>query len=284
MQNQDKAKILSEALPYIRRFHKKIMVIKVGGSVMDKPDELRRLMRDIVLLKYVGMMPVVVHGGGKHITSLMNRLGKKNKFINGLRVTDKETMQITQMVLAGQVNKDLVTFIAGEGGKAVGLSGKDGNLMQAVKLEQESDLGYVGKINSIDTTILDAIDISVFIPVISPVTADSEGSALNINADNAATELAIALNAEKLIYITDINGVRRDVNDSKTRISKIHTKEIPGYIRENIIQTGMVPKMQAAAEAVHRGVQSIHIISGKAIHALLLELFTDAGVGTQIIP
>lgn len=277
------ADILIEALPYLQEFHGKLMVIKLGGSIMDDTALLRLVIQDIVLMKQVGMQPVVVHGGGKHISLLMKRLGKEAVFVNGLRVTDKDTMELTQMVLAGLINKDIVSSIGREGGKAVGISGKDGGLMQAKKMSKDDvDYGHVGEITSIDASIIHTLLNNSFIPVISPIAADTNGDSLNINADTAAQSIAESLTAQKLIFITDVTGVLQDVSKPETLLSIIRKSDIDVLITNGTITAGMIPKLRSAALALDRGIGSIHIISGRISHSLLLELFTKQGIGTQI--
>ena len=279
------AEILIEALPYIQKFSRQSIVIKLGGSVLDNADLLKKIIEDIVLLKTIGIKVVLVHGGGKHISSLMKRLGKESKFINGLRVTDKETVEVTQMVLAGLINKNLVSMITKMGGSAVGISGKDGKLILAQKLKtsKKIDYGHVGTIEKINTKIIEVLEDHNYIPVISPIAADVGGNSLNVNADMAATEIAIGIQAEKLIFLTDMDGILRDVKSPASLIRQIKIKEVPSLIRKKIIEGGMMPKIKSSASAIKRGVGSMHILNGKKEHSMLLELFTDTGVGTQII-
>lgn len=283
MQTRQVADILIEALPFILRFRGQSMVIKIGGSIMDKPELQKSLMKDIVLMKMIGINPVVVHGGGKHISNLMTRLGKRAQFVDGLRVTDKETMDLTQMVLAGLINKDIVSMINAEGGKAVGISGKDANLILGKKISNQSvDYGHVGEIETIDTSIIVHLEKNAFIPVVSPVAADKDGQSLNINGDVAATAIATALGAQKLIFLTDVAGVLGDIDQADSLITEIHVADMKRLKSEKIISGGMIPKLDSAARAIEQGIESIHILSGLISHSILLELFTDKGVGTKI--
>ncbi len=278
------AEILIEALPYIQRFSKKNIVVKVGGAVLDDKYIQKRIVEDIVLLKQVGVNVILVHGGGKEISDLLGRLGKESKFVNGLRVTDGETMEITQMVLAGLINKDLAANIAKFGGKAVGVSGKDGNLINAKKLKvtKKLDYGYVGEINAVDTEIIRVLEKNNYIPVISSIASDYKGNTLNVNADTAAMEIAIDMKAEKLIFLTDMDGVLKDVKNPTSLIREIKLNKITSLIRSKDIAGGMIPKIKASANAIKKGVGSVHILNGKREHSILLELFTDLGIGTKI--
>ena len=278
------AEILIEALPYIQRFSKKNIVVKVGGAVLDDKYIQKRIVEDIVLLKQVGVNVILVHGGGKEISDLLGRLGKESKFVNGLRVTDGETMEITQMVLAGLINKDLAANIAKFGGKAVGVSGKDGNLINAkkIKVTKKLDYGYVGEINAVDTEIIRVLEKNNYIPVISSIASDYKGNTLNVNADTAAMEIAIDMKAEKLIFLTDMDGVLKDVKNPTSLIREIKLNKITSLIRSKDIAGGMIPKIKASANAIKKGVGSVHILNGKREHSILLELFTDLGIGTKI--
>ncbi|MBN1898378.1 MAG: acetylglutamate kinase [Spirochaetes bacterium] len=279
-----KANVLLEVLPYIKQFHNCIVVIKIGGEPMIT-DELKEFIaQDIVLMKYVGIKPVIVHGGGKQITDLMHKLGKKSVFIDGLRVTDKETMDITEMVLTGMINKDLVGLINHHGGKAVGISGRDAHLIEASKIKvKKTDYGFVGEIKKINPTIIHSLIEQGFIPVISPVGMGEDGDAYNINADIASGEIASAIKALKLIMLTDVRGIYKGKGDKKKFLSTITKKEIASFIKQKIIQGGMLPKVKACLSALQSGVSKTHIIDGKIPHSLLLEIFTEAGVGTEII-
>ena len=277
------ASVLTEALPYIQRYAGKTIVIKYGGNAMT--DELLKssFARDIVLLKQVGINPVVVHGGGPQIGSLLQRLGKESTFIQGMRVTDGETMDVVQMVLGGLVNKDIVSLINRHGGHAVGLTGKDGGLIRARKLElsgHEGDLGHVGEVHSIDPTIIATLDESGFIPVIAPVGfSESDGTAFNINADSVAGKIASVLGAEKLILLTNTPGV---LDADGKLLTGLGTREVDALIADGTIQGGMLPKIHCALDAIKSGVGKSHIIDGRVQHAVLLELLTDAGVGTLL--
>jgi len=279
----DKANILIEALPYIKKFYNKTVVIKYGGSAMEDSDLRDKVIQDIVLLKFTGINPVIVHGGGKHINSLLTRLNIKSEFIDGLRVTDKDTMEVTQMVLAGLINKDIVSHINFNGGKAVGISGKDGNLLQGKKISKvKTDYGFVGQITKINPNLIKDLEMNNYIPVISPIAFDNKGNSLNINADIAAAELASALNAEKLIILTDVNGILSDVDDRNSYFQKLKTKDLVKLKKSGIISKGMIPKLDSCKKALERAVKKVHIINGKIPHSILLELFTEQGIGTEI--
>ncbi len=284
--------ILIEALPYIREFHDSIMVIKMGGHAIVDPGIMDQIVQDIVLLKFVGIRPVIVHGGGSEITEKMERMGKKAEFVAGLRVTDDETLEIARMVLVGNVNSKIVSLISKHGGKGAGLSGSDGRLMVAKKLaprrvtiggvEKEIDLGWVGETEVINPEIVLILADKGYIPVISPIATDEKGNDLNVNADTAAGDIAAALKARKLISLTDVPGVLQDPNDLGTRISRIAFEEIEELIADNIISGGMIPKVKSSAAAIKGGVGQVHIIDGGLPHSLLLELFTHEGIGTMI--
>jgi acetylglutamate kinase len=280
----ERAQILNEALPYIQKFNQKTIVVKYGGNAMISEELRRAVISDIVLLKLVGINVVVVHGGGPEISDMLKKVGKESKFVNGLRYTDEETMDIVQMVLCGRVNKDLVAMLQAQGGKASGLCGLDGQMIQAEKLQDEGfDYGYVGKITGINPQpILDAIANDV-IPVVATVAYGVDGAkCYNINADTAAAKIAAAVGAEKLIVLTDVRGLMRDVNDENSLIQRVRVSEIPPLVHEGIIKGGMIPKIQCCAEAVRSGVQAAHILDGRIQHSILIELLTDAGIGTMI--
>ncbi len=289
---QDRATILLEALPYIQQFHGKTIVIKLGGSVMGKEKLLDAMLRDIVLLSYVGMKIVIVHGGGPEVSEEMRKLGKKPKFVEGLRVTDEKTMEILHEQLAGKINKEIVLGINKHGGRAVGISGMDGNFIRAHKLlyktttskgrEVEVDLGLVGEVEQINPTVINYLVGTGYIPVIAPIGIDAEGRSLNINADVVAAELADAMHAKKLILLTDVIGVMRDPKDEKTLISQLTAEETQKLIQEGIIKKGMIPKIEACLRAVQGSVERSHIICGTAPHVLLLEILTESGIGTMI--
>lgn len=278
--------MLIEALPYFKDFFGKTFVIKYGGSIMADPELKEKLIEDITLLKYVGINPVIVHGGGPAINKTLDRLNIKANFIDGLRVTDKETMEIVEMVLSAQINKEIVALINKMEAKAVGVSGKDGNLIKAKKKEftdPAKDLGFVGEVEQINPELIEKLIEDGYIPVIAPVGVNDQGEGLNINADSVAGELAAALKAEKLIYLTDVNGIRSDAEDAESRVSQLKFSEIKEWIAEGKIQGGMLPKVEGCMQAVESGVIRTHILNGLVAHPLLLEIFTDQGVGTMIL-
>ena len=282
-----KAQTLAEALPYIKRFFDKTIVIKYGGNAMTDTQLQDCFARDVVLLKLVGMNPVVVHGGGPQINELLDKLGKKGTFIQGMRVTDEETMDVVEMVLGGQVNKEIVNLINRHGGKAVGLTGQDGNFIRAKKLLMENkeipgefiDIGQVGDITSIDPSIIAFLDSGDFIPVIAPIGVGPEGETYNINADVVAGKLAEILGAEKLILLTNTPGV---LDKDGELLTGLTAKQIDGLFADGTLSGGMLPKISSALDAARSGVKSVHIIDGRVEHALLLEVLTDEGVGTLI--
>ena len=275
-----KATTLIEALPYIQAFFGKTIVIKYGGAAMTEEGLKRQFAEDVVLMKYVGMHPVIVHGGGPQISGMMKRLGMEPKFIEGVRVTDPETMSIVEMVLAGTINKEIVTLINQMGGKGVGLTGKDGRLIKGRRLSgQEDTMGHVGEVASVDPEIINTLEAGRFIPVISPIGTDEKGNTYNINADLVASSLAKALSAEKLLILTDVTGI---LDQTKTLIPSVSKKTVKKLIQDGIIHGGMMPKIEAALSSVENGVHKAHIIDGRVPHALLLEIFTDQGVGTEI--
>ena len=284
MAPNDKAKILSEALPYIKQFFDKTIVIKFGGNAMIDEQLKSSFAMDVVLLKLVGMNPVVVHGGGPQINAHLEKIGKKGEFINGVRVTDEETMDVVEMILGGQINKEIVHQINIHGGKAVGLTGQDGNFIHASKLDKDKDgkkidLGYVGKIESIDPSLIDFLDTGDFIPVIAPIGIGSDGKTYNINADVVAGKLAEVLMAEKLILMTNTKGV---LDNQNNLITGIKPNDIETLIKDGTLSGGMLPKIESAMDAAKGGVNSVHIIDGRVEHALLLEILTNQGVGTLI--
>lgn len=282
---QNTAHILTEALPYIQRFVGKTIVIKYGGNAMENEELKNSFARDIVLMKAVGMHPIVVHGGGPQIAELLDRLGKESKFIQGMRVTDNETMAVVEMVLGGLVNKEIVSLIQSNGGKAIGLTGKDGGLIKARKLELAGesgdtvDIGQVGEVESINTGVLEMLAASDVIPVIAPIGADDNGEAYNINADFVAGAVAEVLKAEKLILLTNVSGLADKQGNILTGLS---SDRVQALIADGTIYGGMLPKIQCALNAVEQGVTSSHIIDGRVAHAVLLEILTDKGVGTLI--
>ena len=279
-----KAAILAEALPYIRRFHGKVVVVKYGGNVMGDASspsvELDLFAQDVVLMRSVGMRPVVVHGGGPQIGELMAKLGKVPEFKDGLRVTDAETLDIARMVLVGKVNRDLVAAINVHAPLAVGLSGEDAMLLTA--RARNPELGFVGDVTDVDAGILDRLLNEELIPVIATIGADSDGQAYNINADTAAGAVAEALGAEKLVYLTNIEGLRRDVDDPGSLISTTTSDELEGLLESGALTEGMIPKIESCIHAVRNGVGHAHILDGRIAHALLLEVFTREGVGTMV--
>ncbi len=276
----DRASILAQALPYIKRFHGKTLVIKYGGNAMTDPTLQAAFAQDVVLLKLVGMNPVVVHGGGPQIESALARLGKKGEFKGGMRVTDAETMEIVEWVLAGEVQQDIVGLINQAGGKAVGLTGRDGGLIRAKKLiSKEGDLGFVGDIESIDASIVKALQDDAFIPVISPIGFGAENESYNINADVVAGEIAKALNAEKLLMLTNIAGV---LDKAGKLLTELSPAQIDGLISDGTISGGMIPKIAGALDAAKSGVNAVHIIDGRVPHAMLLEILSDQAFGTMI--
>jgi acetylglutamate kinase len=286
----DKAQTLIEALPYIKEFYGQTMVIKYGGAAMVN-DELKfATMEDIVMLKFCGINPVIVHGGGPDITSMMNRLGLEPKFVNGQRYTDEATMDVVEMVLSGKINSEIVTDIQRHGGRAVGLSGKDSGMIIAEKFtghqsdnKPADDLGFVGDIERVNPTIIKALTDKEFIPVVSPVGMDLKGQTYNINADLVAGALAGALCASKLILLTDSPGILKDPKDPATVYPTLQMDEINDMIQAGIIKGGMIPKVEACMRALEEGVQKTHIIDGRIAHSLILEVYTDEGIGTEIV-
>lgn len=276
-----KAKVLTEALPYIRKFHGQYLVIKYGGSLMYDQKLKNSFASDVSLLKWLGINPIIIHGGGKEITSWLNKLGKETKFIEGLRYTDQETMEITEMILSGKISKDLVGTINQNGGKAVGLSGKDAKIYTAKKIKSSAgeDLGFVGDIDSTDMDLVIKLSESGYIPVIASVTSDNSGETLNLNADYVANGIASALKALKLIYLTDVDGVM--INKELLQI--IDKAEAEKLLKHPEVQGGMLPKLQCALKALQQGVRFVHIINGSVEHAVLLEIFTDLGIGTMLV-
>ncbi len=280
-----KAKVLTEALPYIQRFHGKTIVIKYGGSAMQEQSLRQNFAQDVVLMKFVGLRPVVVHGGGPQIGMTLKRMGKDTRFVRGMRVTDAETMEIVEMVLAGKLNKDLVQLIQSQGGRAIGLSGKDGNLIEARKMvlkEGEGsgeDLGFVGEVAKVNADIILDMDRDAYVPVVAPVGVGRDGETFNINADLVASRLAVALQADKLILLTDVTGI---LDRQGNLVSSIPLSELEGLVSRGEVTGGMIPKVRCCSEAVSQGVRKAHIIDGRVEHSVLLEVFTDGGVGTEI--
>lgn len=289
-----KAGILVEALPYIEQFRGKTVVIKYGGHAMLSDELQQAVMQDVLLLHYVGIRPVVVHGGGPEITRLLERLGIESSFVNGLRVTDAETMEVAQMVLAGKLNKEVVTHLNRLGGRAVGLSGHDGCLLRAVPQKAFTrgaggepvacDLGFVGEVEAVDPALLQTLLAQGYIPVMAPLAVGPDWHSYNVNADLAAAALAVALGAEKLVLLTDVEGVRRDPADPGSLISTLRAGEVPGLLEEGVLTGGMIPKVECCLRALQGGVRRAHILDGRLPHSILLEIFTDTGSGTMVIP
>jgi len=286
-QNQliEKADTLVQALPYIQHLSGKTVVIKYGGNAMQNDSLTEKILQDITLIKCVGVNPIVVHGGGPEINSLLGKLNIESSFYNGLRVTDKDTMEVVQMVLTGKINKDITAKLNALGTKAIGLCGKDANLIEAVKLKQADgpDLGFVGEITSINTKLLKLLSQEEYIPVIAPVGVGPDGESYNINADTVAGEIAATLKAEKLIYLTDVDGIRADAKDPSTLISHISVEEIEEMVKSGAIDGGMIPKVNGCIKAVRNGVTRTHILDGTIPHPILLEIFTIKGIGTMVI-
>ena len=278
----ERAEVLAEALPYIQRFNGKTVVVKYGGNAMIS-DQLRAaVMSDIILLSLVGIRVVVVHGGGPEISAMLKKIGKESKFVDGLRVTDAETMDVVQQVLCGKVNKDLVATLNRTGGKAIGLCGMDGGLFQAVKLDEK--YGQVGAVTRVEPgAVVDCLNAG-YVPVVSTVAQGTDADvAYNVNADTAAAKLAIALGAEKLILLTDVVGLLRDPADESTLIHQLHPSDVPGLVKDGVITGGMIPKVDCCVEAVRSGVRRSHIIDGRIPHAILIEMLSDRGVGTMVL-
>ncbi|OGQ25875.1 MAG: acetylglutamate kinase [Deltaproteobacteria bacterium RIFCSPHIGHO2_02_FULL_50_15] len=285
-----KASVLMEALPYIRKFYGKTIVVKYGGSAMVDETLKESFTQDITLMKYIGLNPVIVHGGGPQIGEVLAKMGIESKFHNGMRITDEATMDVVEMVLVGKINKEIVSFINRHGGKAVGVSGKDGGLIQAERLPPEKikvakrapeiiDLGRVGRVSAINPQVIETLSQQNFIPIVAPVGVSEEGETLNINADYVAGAIAKALVAEKLVLLTDVEGVK---GQEEKVISKLNDQEAEKMIKNGVVSGGMIPKVKCSLEAIRSGVKTAHIIDGRVQHAVLLEIFTDEGVGTVI--
>ena len=290
--NEAKAGILIDALPYIQGFFGKTVVIKYGGNAMINEDLKKKVIQDIILMKYVGMKPVVVHGGGPDITSFLKKVGKETEFVSGLRVTDKETVTIAEMVLVGKINTDIVSLLNAQGVTAVGLSGKDGDLIKAKKhlavvhengVTKKVDIGFVGDVTKINTEVLNTLLDNGYIPVIAPIGVGKDNESFNINADYVAAEVAGALQAEKLLLLTDIEGIYADYHDKSSLISTLTRKEAQSMIEEGAIAGGMIPKVEACLRALEAGANKTHIIDGRQPHSLLLEVFTPEGIGTAVV-
>ena len=289
---EDKAAILVEALPYIQEFYGKTIVIKYGGNAMINDNLKEKVMQDVALMKYVGIRPVIVHGGGPEITGFLKKVGKQSSFVAGLRVTDEETVEIAEMVLDGKVNSEIVNLLNRRGVKAVGLSGKDAGLIQARKKlatvyegeeSKKVDIGYVGEVAAINSGIIEDLLDQDYVPIIAPIGVGENGESYNINADYVAAEIAGALEAEKLLLLTDIEGIYKDFNDTDTFISTLHLPEARQYIKEGIIAGGMIPKVEACLTALEKGAGKTHIIDGRLDHSIILEIFTEQGIGTQVV-
>ena len=289
----DKAAILVEALPYIQEFYGKTVVIKYGGNAMINEELKEKVMQDVALMKYVGIQPVIVHGGGPEITGFLGKVGKETEFISGLRVTDEETVEIAEMVLDGKINSDIVTLLNRRGVSAVGLSGKDANLIRAQKKlatvyegeeSRKVDIGYVGEVTAIDTVLITDLLNQGYVPVIAPIGMGEHGESYNINADYVAAEIAGALHAEKLLLLTDVEGVYQDFSDKSSLISQLRMDEAKEYIRSGIIDGGMIPKVEACLRALEAGAHKAHIIDGRLAHSIILEIFTSRGIGTMVLP
>lgn len=279
-----RAQVLTQALPYIKQYAGKTVVIKYGGNAMVSDELKSAVMEDIVLLSTVGIKVVLVHGGGPEINEMLAKIGKEPKFINGLRYTDRETMEVVEMVLAGKVNKGLVQRLEQQGGRAIGLCGLDGGMIKAVKMRGETDLGFVGDITHVNVTLIRNSLENGTIPVVATVAAgERDGETYNINADIAASRIAAALCAEKLVLMTDVRGLLRDKDDEDSLISVVHVSDVPSLKKQNIIKGGMIPKIDCCVEAVRRGVKRTHIIDGRIPHSILIEMLTDEGIGTMFL-
>ncbi len=278
---EQRAEILTQALPYIQKYNDKVIVVKYGGNAMLNDQLKEAVMGDIVLLSLIGIKVVLVHGGGPEITEMLTKVGKKTEFVNGLRVTDKETVDIVQMVLAGKVNKNLVNHLQSQGGKAIGLCGIDGHMVKAKKVDER--LGFAGEVTDVNVQpICDLLE-KGYIPVVSTVGCDDEGNVYNINADTAAARIAGELKAECLLSMTDIVGLLRDKDDPTTLIPKVYVSDAPKLIRDGVISGGMIPKINCCIEAIRRGVKKVFIIDGRVPHAILIEILTDEGIGTMFV-
>lgn len=279
-----KAQILVEALPYIRAYTNKYVVIKYGGNAMNNPEIIKTILQDVAALKTVGVYPVVVHGGGPEINAMLARVGKESRFVNGLRVTDEETMDIVQMVLCGKINKNICSLLGSMGVKAVGLCGKDSSLIGVRKKPPADgvDYGYVGEITSVNADMIEDLCLEDYVPVIASIGTDANGASYNINADTAAGEVGAAIGAHKLIYLTDIDGIRRDPADPSTLMPEVRLSEVERMIENGTISGGMIPKVRSCVNAVKRGIKHVNIVCGTIPHSILVELFTDRGIGTLI--
>ncbi len=285
--NQDKAAFLIEALPFIRRYHGKTVVIKYGGSAMVDKEIRQEFIKDVVLMKYVGIHPVIVHGGGPEINQMLERVNKTTEFIEGLRVSDQDTVELAEMVLSAKINKGIVADIQRQGGKAIGLSGKDGNLITAKKKfadknGEQIDIGFVGEIEKINPDIIYTMTKDNYIPVISSIGMDEDGNTYNINADYVAGAVAAELNAFRLFFLTDVDGIMMNFRDPSTLLKEVDYEEVLKLIKDEVISGGMLPKVRTCLDAIDRGVKNVIILNGKTLHAILLEIFTAEGAGTLI--
>ncbi len=283
---QAKAEILIEAIPYIRKFAGETVVIKYGGSAMVDEKLKKAVIKDVAMLKYLGLNPIIVHGGGKEITATLEKMGKETLFVDGLRVTDAETAGVAEMVLSGSVGKSLVENLESVGIRACGINGKDGHTLMAKKKidEKGRDLGFVGEIEKVDKTLIDTLIAADFVPVISPVGVDSFSQTYNVNADYAATAIAGALDAQKLVFMTDVEGILRDKDDPKSIIRRMNAREAVELIADGTIKGGMIPKVECCLDAIEKGVKSVHVLDGRLPHSILLEIFTAEGIGTMLTP
>lgn len=279
--NMERAEVLVRALPYIQKYNNKIIVVKYGGNAMINEELKEAVMGDIVLMSLIGIKVVLVHGGGPEINEMLTKVNKESKFVGGLRVTDKETVEIVQMVLAGKINKNLVNLLQVKGGKAVGLCGMDGHMLKARQLDEK--LGYVGDITEVNTTIIHDMLNMGYIPVVSTVGCDDEGNVYNINADTAASQIAGMLKAESLISMTDIGGIMRDKDDPNSLISQISVSEAAQLMKTGVIQGGMIPKVKCCVDAIRQGVNKVFVIDGRIPHSILIETLTDEGIGTMFV-
>ncbi len=278
-----KAEVLIEALPYIQKFNRKIIVVKYGGSAMSNEELQKNVIKDVTLLKLVGFKPIIVHGGGKEISRWVSKVGKEPRFVNGLRVTDEETMEIAEMVL-NKVNKSLVAMVEELGVAAAGISGKDGGLLKVEKkLSGGQDIGFVGNVTEVNTKILSDLLERDFLPIVAPIGFDDSFHSYNINADDAACAIAKAMGADKLVFLTDIEGLYKDINDKSTFISRLTSKQADELIADGFIGGGMLPKIGGCTDAIKNGVSRVHILDGRILHCLLLEIFTNQGIGTAIV-
>lgn len=278
---EEQASVLTQAMPYIQKYQNKILVIKYGGNAMINEELKSSVMGDIVLLRLVGIKVILVHGGGPEIKEMLKKTGKESRFVNGLRYTDEETMEIVRMVLAGKVNKSLVNYLEKIGGKAIGLCGIDGHMLECKK--QSEDLGFVGKVTSVNTQVIEDCLEKGYIPVVATVGYDDEGHIYNVNADTAASVIAGAIGAESLILMTDIKGLLENKDDESTLIKKVYVSDIPSYVKQGVISGGMIPKIECCREAIRRGVNKVFITDGRVNHSILLELLSDEGMGTMFV-